>query len=64
MNMFFEREVKKYDRMEFSGISGDVKISIVRPDGKIDEVHPFIYQPVRFEYDFHGYESICDDGEK
>ena len=62
--MFFEREVKKYDRMEFSGISGDVKISIVRPDGEIDEVHPFIYQPVRFEYDCHGYESICDDGEK
>ena len=62
--MFFQKEVKKYDRIEFSEISSDDKICIARPDGKIDEVYPFIYQPIRFEYDHHGYESIYDNGER
>ncbi len=42
--MFFQKEVKRYDRVEFSEITSDDKICIVTPDGKIDEVYPFIYQ--------------------
>ena len=63
MATIFHKEAKKYDRIEFTGISNNDKILIKRPDGKTDEVIPFVYQPIRFEYDCHGYESLYDDGE-
>jgi len=62
--MFFKKEVKKYDRMEFTEIYSDEEFFIERPDGQIDKVCPFVYQPIQFEYDCHGYESMYDDGEK
>lgn len=56
------KNVKQYDRMEFTGLFDDKAFDIVRPDGKIDTVKPFLYQPTRFEYDQHGYENLCEDG--
>ena len=62
--MVFKKEVKKYDRIEFTQLCNDEELIIKRPDGQIDKVCPFIYQPIRFEYDCHGYESIHADGEE
>ncbi len=60
--MIIPQNIKKYDRVEFTGLSDDKELLITCPDGMVLEVNPFLYQPTRFEYDHHGYESIVEDG--
>lgn len=60
--MNFPKNAKKYDRIEFTNLLTDKAFSIIRPDGGVDKVKPFIYQPTKFSYDPHGYEILADDG--
>ena len=61
--MNFPKNAKKYDRIEFTNLLTDKAFSIIRPDGGVDTVKPFIYQPTKFSYDPHGYEILADDGD-
>lgn len=59
------QKVPLFGRWEkFFDVSGEIgRVVFTSPDGKSQERPVFKHQPVRFEYDRHGYETIASDGE-
>ncbi len=55
-------EVKKYGRIQFTVPDGCERVTIICPDGSREEALTFRYQPTRFLYDEHGYETQEMDG--
>ncbi len=51
------QSIPRYGRVQFTVPDGCTSVCITRPDGMKDTALTFRYQPTRFIYDDHGYES-------
>ena len=52
-----ERQIPRYGRIQFTLPQNSDRFFVQLPDGEKEAVTPFRYQPTRFVYDRHGYES-------
>lgn len=55
--------IPKYGRIQLAVPDGCTAVTITRPDGVKDTSLTFRYQPTRFVYDEHGYETQLPDGD-
>lgn len=51
-------EALKYERIDFKVWEEVEFVKIIRPDGDVDTVYPFKYQPIKISYDEEGMENI------
>lgn len=52
-----ERQIPRYGRIQFTLPQNSDRFFVQLPNGEKEAVTPFRYQPTRFVYDRHGYES-------
>lgn len=60
--MIINGELTKYSRITFDFDKPTDFIKIIRPDGKVDTVDTFIYQPITVSYDSEGIEKAKCSG--